>query len=68
MEPLLEKDHTVSLDNVYSCPALARLLKHKRNVCVGTLKVNKKVVGKAIKCKGKGKTIPVTGHGSPKGL
>jgi hypothetical protein len=65
MEPLLEKDHTVSLDNVYNCPALARLLKHKGNVCVGTLKVNRKVVAKAIKCKSKDKAIPVTGHGGP---
>jgi hypothetical protein len=49
MEPLLEKGHPVWLDNFYSSPALARLLKHKGTVCVGTLKINRKGVHKAIK-------------------
>jgi hypothetical protein len=49
MEPLLEKGHTVWLDNFYNSPALARLLKHKGADCVGTLKINRKGVPKAIK-------------------
>jgi hypothetical protein len=49
VEPLLEKGHTVWLDNCYNSPALARLLKHKGTDCVGTLKINRKVVPKAVK-------------------
>jgi hypothetical protein len=49
MEPLLEKGHTVWLDNFYNSPALASLLKHKGTDCVGTLKINRKGVPKAIR-------------------
>jgi hypothetical protein len=49
MEPLLEKGHTVWLDNFYNSPALGRLLKHEGTDCVGTLKINRKGVLKALK-------------------
>jgi hypothetical protein len=49
VEPLLEKGHTVWLDNFYNSPSLARLLKHKGTDCCGTLKINRKGVPKAIK-------------------
>jgi hypothetical protein len=49
MEPLLQKGHTVWLDNFYNSPAVARLLKHKDTDCVVTLKINRKGVPKAVK-------------------
>jgi hypothetical protein len=49
VEPLLEKGHTVWLDNFYNSPALARLLKNKGTDCVGTLKINRQSVPKKVK-------------------
>jgi hypothetical protein len=49
IEPLLRKGYTVRLDNFYNSPALARLLKHNATDCVGTQKINRKGVPKAIK-------------------
>jgi hypothetical protein len=49
IEPLLHKGYTVWLDNFYNSPALARLLKSKATDCVGTLKINRKGVPKAVK-------------------
>jgi hypothetical protein len=46
---LLEKGHTMWLNNFYNSPALARLLMNKGTDCVGTLKINRKVAAKAIK-------------------
>lgn len=49
MEPLLERGYTIWLDKFYNSPALGRLLKNKGTDCVGTLKINRKDVPKALK-------------------
>jgi hypothetical protein len=49
VEPLLEKGHTVWLDNYYNSPTLARLLKNKGTDCATTLKINRKGVTKKVK-------------------
>jgi hypothetical protein len=49
MAELVGKGHAVWLDNFYSSPALAKLLKHKDFNCVWALKINREVVSKAIK-------------------
>lgn len=49
VEPLLGNGHTLWLDNFFNSPFLARLLKHKGTDCVGTLKINRKGVPRAVK-------------------
>jgi hypothetical protein len=48
-EPLLGKGHTLWMDNFYSAPALAIILKFMKTDCVGTLCLNRKDVPKIVK-------------------
>jgi hypothetical protein len=49
VEPLLDKGHTVWLDNFYNSPVMARLLMQKGTDSAGILKINRKGKPKAIK-------------------
>jgi hypothetical protein len=51
VEPLLNRGHTLWMDNFYNAPALTQKLKYVKTDCVGTLCLNRKDVPKMLKDK-----------------
>jgi hypothetical protein len=51
VKPLLNRGHTLWMDNFYNAPALAQKLKSLKTDCVGTLCPNRKDVPKMVKDK-----------------
>jgi hypothetical protein len=51
VEPLLNRGHTLWMDNFYNAPALAEKLKSLKTDCVGILRLNRKDVPKMVKDK-----------------
>jgi hypothetical protein len=51
VELLLNKRHTLWMDNFYNAPALAQRLKSLKTDCIGTLCLNRKDVPKMVKDK-----------------
>ena len=49
VEPLLEKGHTLWMDNFYNSPSLALRLKSLKTDCVGTLHLSRKDVPQRVK-------------------
>jgi hypothetical protein len=48
VEPLLNKGHTLWMDNFYNSPVLTERLKSTNTNCVGTLRLNRKDVPKTV--------------------
>jgi len=51
VEPLLNKDRTLWMDNFYNSPAMAQRLKSLKTDCVGTLCLTRKDVPQRVKDK-----------------
>lgn len=51
--PLLDKGHTLLMDNFYNSPLLSRTLKSRKTNTVGTLRLNQKFVPDSLRSKTK---------------
>jgi hypothetical protein len=49
IEPLLNKGHTLIMDNFYNSPLLLRYLKKRKTDCYGTLRLNREFVPVSVK-------------------
>ncbi|XP_063630918.1 piggyBac transposable element-derived protein 4-like [Cydia splendana] len=49
VEPLLNKGHTLIMDNFYNSPLLVRCLKRQKTDCYGTLRLNREFVPDSLK-------------------
>lgn len=49
VDPLLNRGHTLIMDNFYNCPLLARYLKQNKTDCYGTLRLNREFVPDSVK-------------------
>ncbi|XP_063899173.1 uncharacterized protein LOC110380711 isoform X2 [Helicoverpa armigera] len=49
LEPLLDRGHTVIMDNFYNSPLLLRCLKKHKTDCYGTLRLNREFVPDSLK-------------------
>jgi hypothetical protein len=65
MEPLLEKGHTLWMDNSYNSPALVQRLKSLKTDCVGTLRLCTNDVPQTVKDKKLRKGEFITEHSGP---
>lgn len=58
VRPLLDKGHTLVMDNFYNSPLLSRLLKSRRTDVMGTLRLNRTFVPESLKSKTKNNMRP----------